>query len=130
LTASPIDPAVAAFLSEYLASSEELEVLMRVVAAPERWWDARAVSRGSGMSIGSARAALDTLTARNLLDIRITDDVRYRFRPATAALEAAVGAVAAAYQREPAAVAQFVMRGARGRREFAEAFRGRRRTSD
>ena len=53
------------------------------------------------MPRGAARTALDRLTRSNLLDIRITGDVRYRFRPVTSELESQALALVDAYRRNP-----------------------------
>jgi hypothetical protein len=119
---------VAAFVVEYVGSLEELEILILLVMSDERWWDAGSSSRELGLPIARARAALDALASRNLLDIRITEDVRYKFRPGTPELEISVTALTEAYRRDPAAVVQLVARaGPRSVRDFADAFRIRRR---
>jgi hypothetical protein len=77
-----------------------------------------------------ARATLERFAQQNLLDIRISDDVRYRFQPGTDQLETAASAFAAAYRRDPALVVQYVAESAAetdSLRDFADAFRIRRR---
>jgi hypothetical protein len=121
-------PIVSNFLRAHIASVDELELLMLLVMASDRWWDATSSSRELGMSIARARAGLDALASHNLLDIRITEDVRYQFRPGTPDLEAAALALATVYQRTPAAVVHVIARSApRHVRDFADAFRIRRR---
>ena len=56
----------------------------------------------------AVRTLLDRLCSQNLLDIRVTDDVRYRYRPGTGDLAAAADALLAAYRRDPLAVARLV----------------------
>ena len=124
-------PLVAEFLRAHIASVDELELLMLLVMSGGRWWDAASAARELGMRTRRARAGLDALAAHNLLDIRITEDVRYQFRPGTPALEAAALALATVYQRTPAAVVHVVARAAsRSVRDFADAFRLRRRDPD
>jgi hypothetical protein len=128
MTSHQIAPAVAAFLAEHVASVEELELLMLLVVSAGRWWDASSTSRELGVPVVRTRAMLDGFATRNLLDIRITEDVRYQFRPGTTDLEQSALALAAAYQRNPAPIVQFIARSApRSVRDFADAFRIRRR---
>lgn len=42
------------------------------------------MSHDLGITLGNARRMLERLAVANLLDIRVTDDVRYQFRPGTA----------------------------------------------
>ncbi len=107
----PLAPIVAGFLLRHVASIEELEILMLLVMSGGRWWDATSASREAGIPVGSARAALDALASQNLLDIRITEDVRYQFRPGNVALEEAALATAAVYQRSPEPLIQAVKGG-------------------
>ena len=128
MTSHQLAPVVAAFLREHVASLDELELLMLLIISGARWWDATSTSRELGIPTSRTRAMLDSLAARNLLDIRITEDIRYQFRPGTASLEEAALALAAVYQRNPASIVHFIARSARRSvRDFADAFRVRRR---
>ena len=93
--------ALARFAATYLASLDDLKVLARCVEERDRWHDAPAIARTLRMPRSAARTALDRLTRSNLLDIRITGDVRYRFRPGTSALETQALALVNAYRRNP-----------------------------
>ena len=122
-----ISPPVLAFVADHVRSLEELQVLIAVVQMPDRWWDATSAARELGIAAPAARRALDALAGRNLLDIRITGDVRYQFRPGTDALRAAAIATEDAYRTNPLGVVQLVTQtGKRGLRDFADAFRIRR----
>jgi hypothetical protein len=122
-----VSDAVIAFVRAHVRSVDELQLLMAVANAPERWWGPAAAARELGMAVRDARSALDHFAARNLLDIRITDDVRYQFHPGTEALRQAAREAAAAYRSQPIDVAKLVS-GTRSRaaRDFADAFRIRR----
>jgi hypothetical protein len=120
-------PDVVAFLISYVRSLEELHVLMVCADARERWWDAVSIAREATISVTAARHALDHLVRRNLLDIRVTGDVRYHFSPGTEDLRKAALACAEAYRSRPRAVVQLVSDARRsGVRDFANAFRIRR----
>jgi hypothetical protein len=95
---------VVEFVATNLRSVEDLDLLVAMAAGGDRWWDAARTSRELGISRVAARSALERLAARNLLEIRVTDDVRYQLRPGTAALRAAVRACLRAYDADPGAV--------------------------
>lgn len=121
-----VSQVVAAFLS-HIESADELEVLLTLIDPADRWWDPAGISRHLGLAIGTARAALDHLASRNLLDIRLSGDVRYRFKPGTAALEETARTVVDTYRRQPGAVLRLIGRsGGRSLRDFGEAFKVRR----
>ena len=92
---------LARFAATHLASLEDLKVLALCVEERDRWHDAPAIARTLRIPRGAARAALDHLARNNLLDIRITGDLRYRFRPGTSELESQALALVDAYQRNP-----------------------------
>jgi hypothetical protein len=118
---------VLTFVADHLRSLEELQLLMTCMHAGDRWWDASSVARELGVSPPAARRALDHLASRNLLDIRITGDVRYQFRPGTQALREAAQATAAAYRTNPVAVIGLVAGTTRRSiLDFADAFRIRK----
>ena len=92
-------PPDAAFVADPLLSIHEIDVLAAMIDAPDRWWDARLVAGELRVAVATARGVLDRLAGLNLLDIRFTDDVRYRFRPGTAELAHKVSRLIASYRR-------------------------------
>jgi hypothetical protein len=122
-----LPPEIADFARQYIGSLEDLQVLMTCLDGRDRWWDAATMGREIGIGTTTARRALDHLARGNLLDIRITGDVRYQFNPGTEELLTAAQAFAAAYRSNPVAVVQLVAGTARRSvRDFADAFRIRR----
>ena len=122
-----LPPDVVSFITTYLRSLDDLQVLIHCIETIDRWWDAAALSRETGISVNEARHALDHLARGNLLDIKITGDVRYCFAPGTDALRHAALACAAAFRAHPVAVLQLVADApGRSLRDFANAFRIRR----
>jgi len=95
----PLPPDDAARVGDLLLSIHETEVLTAMIDTPDRWWDARLMSAELRVAVTTARGVLDRLAGLNLLDIRFTDDVRYRFRPGTAELAHKVSRLIAAYRR-------------------------------
>lgn len=70
---------------------------------------------------------LDTLAAANLLDMRLAEDVVYRYEPGTSALRDAAARFRQAYRDTPALVLRAVSAGyRRSLTDFANAFRIRR----
>lgn len=117
---------VLAFLADHITTAQQLELLVRLVEERERWWDAAAAARELVISERDAHAALDHLARQNLLDIRITAEVRYQFRPGTDALRAAAVAATDAFRRRPVQVLEALAVRRRAARDFADAFRLRR----
>jgi hypothetical protein len=126
LNLSPLPPAVVAFITRSLRSLEHLQLLEAVVGAADTWWDADSVARHLSIRPGAARTVLDDLARSNLLDIRITDDVRYRYRPTAPELDDIVKACLAAYRADPLRVVRAVTAARRDITRFADAFRIRR----
>jgi hypothetical protein len=60
------------------------------------------------LSAVEVRRILDAFAKKNLLDIRISADVRYHLHPGTSILQDRLHAFADAYRRAPAAVIRCV----------------------
>jgi hypothetical protein len=78
------------------------------------------------LRIDESRAAdvLESLASDNLLDVRISNEVLYRFNPSTSELDQAAARCADYYLRERIAMINAVLSARLGAiREFAEAFR-------
>jgi len=126
-----IPPRVLAFLAEHIETVEQFQLLIRLVDSADRWWDATTVARELGFAESDAREALDHLAKRNLLDIRITGDVRYQFHPGNRELLDVVIACTDLFHRRPLQVLEAIT-GPRTRsiRDFADAFRIRKDDDD
>jgi hypothetical protein len=115
------------FLDRYIRSVEDLYLLVAMAETRDRWWDADAAAQELGVRRSAAAGVLEHLARHSLLDIRVTDDVRYQFRPVTPEIRDAVVACAAAYHADPVSVVRAVtMTRQRNLRAFADAFRIRR----
>lgn len=102
--------------------------MLAIMQSGDRWWDARMAAAELGVDPTTAGRALDHLAALNLLDIRITGDVRYQFKPGTDALAAVARDCVDAARSNPIALFNAVQRpGRQGIRAFADAFRLRRK---
>ncbi len=103
-----LPPDLVRFATVFLPSTEELQVLILFVEGRDRWYDAGRIAKLLSISLTHARAALDHLARHNLLDIRVTGDVRYRFRPGTRELETQATALVDTYRRNPQQVLRLI----------------------
>jgi hypothetical protein len=111
------------FLSRSVGSLDELALLVMLMASATRWWNAQAAGQVVGIGERKARRILERFAANNLLDIRISDDVRYAFHPGTPALESGAAEVLAVYRERPALIQRWASRlGGSGLSDFADAF--------
>ena len=104
---------VAAFIGQHLLSVDEIEALAAMSNAPKRWWDAKLMCGELGVPVSTCRFVLDHLAGLNLLDIRLTDDVRYRLHPGTPQLHRIVRCLVSLYATDRAAVVRAIARVAR-----------------
>jgi hypothetical protein len=120
--------AVAAFIAAHLRTIDDLHLLVATSSERNRWWDADAVARELTIDEAEARRLLEHLAGQNLLDIRLTDDVRYQYKPGTRQLAQEAQACLEAYRSNPAAVWRALVRARSGAsaRDFADAFRIKR----
>jgi hypothetical protein len=119
---------VVAFLAAHIRSVDDLHLLIAMAAAADRWWDAASAAGALMTDPKTARGLLEHLAAHNLLEIRVTGDVRYKFHPGTPELRQAVRACIDTYHAQPVAVWRAVSGtpARRSVRDFADAFRIRR----
>jgi hypothetical protein len=115
------------FVRQNIQSTEEMEVLVLLMDPPTRWWDAASVAHALGLDVTIARRSLEHLASRNLLGIRVTNDVRYQFQPGEPHLATACSAFAEAYRTNLLVLLRITSEQPRHRiRAFADAFRIRR----
>ena len=123
-----LSAALLQFARSYIRSVDDLEVFILCVDNRGRWWDADGVARRLAITEPKARSALDQLARVNLLDIRISDAVRYRFAPGSDELNQLAVTFAGAYRGNPAEVVKLIARSGVGDsvQDFADAFRIKR----
>jgi hypothetical protein len=128
LTVERLPPVVRAFLGRCIGSVEQLDTLLLLEQEPDRWWSADDVAAELQTSRGAAGLRLEGLASKNLLDVRISDDLFYRYAPVSPALQAAVSETVLAYKGNPVAVTAGIYSLPLDEiRDFAEAFRIRKR---
>jgi hypothetical protein len=121
-----ISPGVMRFIAEHVDTLEKLELLKLMTDSEGRWWDAASAAEALGMTTGAARQLLERFAAQNLLEIRVTGDVRYRFQPGDPRLEASAREFANAYRTNRLGILRLVTKSPDSLRDFADAFRIRR----
>src|SRR5687768_11462910 len=95
---SPLPHGVRRLLGDHIRSLTELRLLVALVDEPERWWDADSVANALQVSRRAAQLMLEHFARGNLLEVRLTGDVRYRFHPGTEALRQDALAGVSAYR--------------------------------
>jgi hypothetical protein len=127
MTEDRLPSVVRSFVATHIRSLHDLHLLIGMACAPDRWWDEEIAVREMGLDRRVARASLEHLAAHNLLEIKVTDNVRYQYRPGTPALEAAVAAAVDAYRTNPVALWRLAPTPReRSIRDFADAFKVKR----
>jgi hypothetical protein len=115
------------FISEFIGSAEQLDVLLLLHAERARSLTAAEVSQRVFTVPAAASLRLEELTAAGLLSSDRAPDPRYRYAPSTPGLAARVDALAAAYRAQRVAVVKLIYETPRDPvRSFADAFRLRR----
>jgi hypothetical protein len=125
-----LSDAVRRFLLEDIASIERLDILLLMHRHLERWWAAQTLGGELGMSVDVAQVHLETLCARNLLEVRIAESLLYRYQPGTPWLSQLVDDVSRVHDADRSHVVALMANAPRGVRLFAEAFRFWKGTSD
>ena len=112
------------FVARHLPSVEHVEIFMVLRRNAVRSWSPPEMAEELGIPARTASDVLEQLASDNFLDIKLSNDILYRFNPATAGLEAAAARFADYYVRERIAVMNLVMTGTLNpMRVFADAFR-------
>lgn len=116
-----------AFISEYIDSAEQLEVLLLLHTERGRNFTAAEVSQRVYTVPAAALLRLDTLASAGLLATDGAADPSFRYAPATPELAGRVDALAAAYRADRVEVVRTIYETPRDPvRTLADAFRIRR----
>lgn len=112
------------FIARYLPSVEHLETFIVLQRNTTRSWNAAEVAAELRISESTAANVLERLASDNFLDVKISNEILYRFNPATAALEDLASRCADMYRRQRIAIINTVTTASLGpMHDFAEAFR-------
>ena len=126
----PLSAQLTRLIVDRIGSVEALEALLLLARTPDKWWTAKAVADEIGDQPASASRALDGLCANNLLDVRIAQDVLFKYAPRAGDADL-VRQLVETYRTRRIAVLQLLSRRVDSVREFAEAFRvGKKKGSE
>jgi hypothetical protein len=115
---------IRSFLRDHIRSLEQLEILILLQRNGERWWSAAKVAEELRTSAASTASRLEEMASRNLLDVRIAEQLVYRYAPVSPALEAAARETVRLYKEKPVTVTAAIYSQAVDEiRAFADAFR-------
>jgi hypothetical protein len=121
---SKIPKDIREFVARFLPGIEYLETFIVLQRNTTRTWSPAEVALELRIPESSAADVLERLASDNFLDVRISNEILYRFNPATAALEGQAARCAEYYLRERIAMINLVMVATLGpMHDFAEAFR-------
>lgn len=130
MAAAKIPQEIRDFVARFLPSVEHLETFIVLRRNTTKSWSAQDLSAELRIPESAAGDVLERLASDNFLDVRISNEILYRFNPATAALEEAAAACADFYLRERITMIKLVMAATIGPlHDFAEAFRITKGTS-
>ena len=106
-----VPPDIRDFVDRCLPGLAFLETLMLLCDGRTRSWSASAVAQAAGLDESVAADVLERLAQDNLLDVTISNDVLYRFNPATRALAELSLRCADLYARERTSLITLVTAG-------------------
>jgi Protein of unknown function (DUF2034) len=112
------------FVARFLPSVEHLETFMVLRSNTTRTWSAAEIATELSIAESAAVDVLEQLASDNFLDVRISNDILYRFNPATAALKALSTSCADLYVRQRIRMINLVTASSVSpTHDFTEAFR-------
>lgn len=131
MTAPAIPDDVARFIRERIRSVGQLEVLLLLHRASDRWWSPDEVNGELRSSLHSALQCLEELRDARLLEERSAGGRAFRFHPAAADATPTVERLSEVFRDRMAAVIDCIYSERQNSiREFAEAFRLKKRDRD
>jgi predicted ArsR family transcriptional regulator len=126
---APLTPRTTAFLLDEIQSVERLETLLLVYRRRDGWVSAHDLSNAVLLAPDAIHRQLEALATQNLLNVRVTDDVRYRFEPADAGVADMVQELDEVYRTRRDDVIAIIAERLGAMQRFADAFRLKRSDS-
>ena len=131
MAATRVPKEIREFVGRFLPSVEHLEIFITLQRNTTKSWSAPDIAAELRIQESTAADVLEQLASNNFLDVKISNEILYRFNPATAALEEAAARCAEFYVRERIAMINAVTAAPlTPLREFAEAFRIKKSRND
>jgi len=131
VAAPKIPKEIREFVARFLPSVEHLEAFIVLHKNTTRSWSPSDMAAELRIPEDSAADVLERLASDNFLDVKISNDILYRFNPATDALDTVSARAAALYVRERIAMINLVTAATLSPiHDFAEAFRLKKGTKN
>jgi hypothetical protein len=111
---------IRAFVDAHLRSVAHLELLFLLSRTPDKQWSAPAAGAELGLQNGATASMLEELGSKGICDVRLGQEVLYRFAPANDELRQIIDKVIRA---RLAVVAHIFSKGPSSIRDLADAFR-------
>jgi predicted ArsR family transcriptional regulator len=122
-----ISPEILAFITEYIDSVVQLEVLLLMQHAPAKPWTAAEVARELRIETSGAASQLTELCARKLLTCDEQSSPVYHYNPPTPEIATAIERLSEAYEERRVSVINLIYSKPVDKlKSFADAFRLRK----
>ena len=124
MSSTRISPEIREFVTRFLPSVEHLETFMLLRRNTTRSWSAPEIAVELRIPESRAADVLEQLASANFLAVKISNEILYRFNPASEALETLSARCANLWVRERIAMINLVTAATLSPiHDFAEAFR-------
>src|SRR5690349_747789 len=97
---STLTEAARRLLLDAIGSVERLDILLLMQRQAARWWSIPALADAVRIPEPLVEATLDRLASRNLVAVRIAQELLYQFSPGTIELRQVVDEIVRAHERD------------------------------
>lgn len=112
------------FISGYIGSIQQLEVLLTVSSEPERNWSPEEISKRLGLDVTAVTNRLLSLCVKGLVRADNKKIRTFRYQPESTVADIMVKKLASLYKEHPAPLMEFVCSRVESRlRDFSDAFK-------
>jgi DNA-binding MarR family transcriptional regulator len=118
-----VPPEVRRFLAASIDKVEELEMLLLVQRAPDRYWDADAIADHLGLRPSDVARSLEALAGKNFLDVRLGETIKYRYGPMTSVQRDALRQIQELWRDQRQQIVAQVASKRQALTDFSDAFR-------
>jgi hypothetical protein len=119
------------FISQEVPTVAHLEILLRLQARPAEWWSAGRMAAELRMPAAAVLDRMEHLCQRGLLEVKLGEDLVFRYAPSRPELAHAASALAQLYPDWRVAILEMIFSKRDDPvRQFSEAFRIRKEDPD
>ncbi len=120
----PIPNEIKLFISQYIGSIQQLEVLLAVSSEPERNWSPEEISKKLGLDVTAVTNRLLSLCVKGLVRSDEKQARTFCYQPEGTVADIMVKKLASLYREHPAPLVEFICSRAESRlRDFSDAFK-------